>query len=132
VEGERVIETELEALCASCGMCCDGSLFGRVMFEPDELAPKKRLTLIASGRGFDQPCSALTEQRTCSIYEERPRACRRFVCRLYDRHRTEGGPLEARIAIVTRVRTLLADVDALSSEERAELARMIEDFAWPP
>jgi Fe-S-cluster containining protein len=119
--------TELEVLCVSCGLCCDGSLFGRVMFEPDELAPKKRLHLIASGRGFDQPCGALDEDRTCAIYDERPRACRRFICKLHDRHRREGGPLEARIAIVKRVHELLRHRAALSTDDAAALARLVEE-----
>ena len=117
-------EAELETLCKSCGLCCDGSLFGRVMFDPDEHAPKKRLQLIESGRGFDQPCSALEKDRSCSIYDERPRACRRFVCKLLDRHRREGGPLEARMTVVKRAHELLR---ALSPDDAAELARLVEE-----
>ena len=119
--------TELEALCVSCGLCCDGSLFGRVMFDPDEVVPKKRLRLIESGRGFEQPCSALESDRTCAIYDDRPRACRRFVCKLHDRHRHEGGLLEARLAVVKRVHELLRDPGALSPEDAAELARSVEE-----
>jgi hypothetical protein len=113
----RPSDEELATLCQSCGMCCDGSLFGRVDLEPDEVdvARKRRLNLVPSGRAFEQPCSALVTIEgalRCSIYEERPRACRRFVCHLYDQHKREGGPIEARLAVVRRVRQLVATLEA--------------------
>ncbi|MGH7440949.1 MAG: YkgJ family cysteine cluster protein [Polyangiaceae bacterium] len=111
---------ELEILCQSCGMCCDGSLFGRVDLEPGEMesARRHRLYLVHGGKAFEQPCVALVPVgaspggRTCAIYAERPGSCRRFVCRLYDRHRREGGPLEPRLEAVRRVRALAADLEA--------------------
>lgn len=110
--------SDLTLLCRSCGLCCDGSLFGRVDLEPHEVvtARRHRLRVVASGTAFEQPCSALQAgsagaERECVIYDERPAACRRFVCRLYERHRTEGGPLEARLERVRRVRTLAAALE---------------------
>ncbi|HEX7663472.1 MAG TPA: YkgJ family cysteine cluster protein [Polyangiaceae bacterium] len=104
---------DLHALCRSCGLCCDGSLFGRARLAPDEVASAKRhgLRVVANEGSFEQPCSAL-EKRTCTIYDERPQACRVFVCKLYDRQANEGGPLEEKLAIVARARTLLAELDA--------------------
>jgi hypothetical protein len=108
---------ELATLCRSCGMCCDGSLFGRVPLEPDEVqgARKNHLPVLASGQGFEQPCPALAGaegESGCSVYAERPRACRRFVCRLFEQHAREGGPLEPRLAAVRRVRELAAALEA--------------------
>jgi Fe-S-cluster containining protein len=153
-------DASLGELCRSCGLCCDGSLFGRVSLEPDEPATARThgLHVLRDDRAFEQPCAALARRgpssalRECTLYEERPRACRRFVCTLYERHRREGGPLEARLARVRRVRELLeslaasgltADdfegareaVRALGADgeryerEYAELVVMIEDFA---
>jgi len=116
--------TDLEKLCRSCGLCCDGSLFGRVPLAPDER--KTRLRVVSSGASFEQPCSAFSG--TCAIYEERPRACRAFTCRLYERHQREGGPLEPRLASVRRARALLAT--ARPDEPHDELASLLErDFA---
>jgi len=106
---------ELAALCRACAMCCDGSLFGRTTLRPEEVGTARRtgLRVLPSEAGFEQPCAALQRDdpprgagRTCAIYAERPRACRTFVCRLYARHRAEGGPLAPRLAAVRRVREI--------------------------
>ena len=105
-------------LCQSCGLCCDGSLFGRGDLQPGEVegARRNRLRVLPGAKGFEQPCSALANAgaglRSCSVYDERPLACRRFVCRLHERYREEGGLLEERIAVVRRVRWLVARLEA--------------------
>jgi Fe-S-cluster containining protein len=131
-----MVDEELETLCQSCGLCCDGSLFGRVTLASEEAEPARRrhLRVVANGKVFEQPCSALAspdgdKPRICSIYWDRPLSCRAFVCRLYERHRREGGPLEPRIAAVRRVRQLIADLEA-SGRTPADLTRRLdEDFA---
>jgi hypothetical protein len=131
----------LQALCKSCGLCCDGSLFGRVALEPEETerARAVRLHLVAGDRAFTQPCAVLVPApggRACAIYQERPRRCHHFTCRLYARHAREGGPLEPRLAVVRRVRELLKVVAGGTSRgahhpaELEELRRRLdEDFA---
>ena len=103
-------------------MCCDGSLFGLVGLARGEAehARRRRLRVVPSGKGFEQPCAALEtsgsgadERKTCSIYDERPHACRAFACRLYERHSREGGPIEERLAAVRRVRELVASLEEL-------------------
>jgi Fe-S-cluster containining protein len=113
------VEGDLALLCQSCGMCCDGSLFGRVDLEPEEVetARRHRLRVLPEARAFEQPCAALASSgpglatRRCSMYDERPASCRRFACRLYDRHRQEGGPIEERLRVVRRVRDLAASLE---------------------
>jgi Fe-S-cluster containining protein len=117
---DGVAQADLAALCQSCGLCCDGSLFGRVGLEPEEveLARRRRLRVLPRAEGFEQPCAALASpgprlgERRCSIYDDRPLACRRFVCRLLDRHRREGGAIEGRLSVVRRVRSLVASLEA--------------------
>jgi Fe-S-cluster containining protein len=111
--------TDLARLCQSCALCCDGSLFGRVVLQPGEVktARRNRLRVLRSGKGFEQRCATLETagaggQCRCAIYAERPLACRQFTCRLYERHRAEGGPIEPRLAAVTRVRELVASLEA--------------------
>jgi len=117
------MDAELTTLCQSCGLCCDGALFGRVSLDPEEVEParRNRLRVLDNGKGFEQPCTAFSvrgapsgpQRACCSIYDERPLSCRSFACRLYDRHRREGGPIELRLAAVQRVRQLVAELRAL-------------------
>ena len=126
-----VSDADLGALCRACGLCCDGSLFGRAQLEPDEVATarKNRLRVVANEGSFEQPCPALCAEGTCTIYEERPRTCRRFVCNLHERARAEGGSIETYVAVARRARELLAHLDA-SSTVPPELATLLaEDFA---
>ncbi|HEX4512912.1 MAG TPA: YkgJ family cysteine cluster protein [Polyangiaceae bacterium] len=119
--------SDLEALCRSCGLCCDGSLFGRVPLAPSEVpsARKVGLRVIASEKSFEQPCNALGQDRACAIYRARPAACRSFTCRLLGTHAREGGALEPRLAIVRRTRELLGDAHA-TREASAELVALLE------
>jgi Fe-S-cluster containining protein len=135
---------DLATLCRACGLCCDGSLFGRVGLDAEEVEParKTHLRVLDSGKAFEQPCPALLavdgdgERRACSIYADRPRSCRRFVCRLHDRHRREGGPLEPRLAAVRRARRLVAELEAsgmtagdFAGEGERAVTEALEDFA---
>jgi Fe-S-cluster containining protein len=131
---QRASSAELSSLCQSCGLCCDGSLFGRVDLGPGEVegARRRGLRVVRGGKSFEQPCSAFAgDGGRCAIYEERPLSCRRFVCRLYEKYRREGGSIEGPLAVVRRVRLLLASLGPPSAEvralERAELIRTLEE-----
>ena len=119
--------SELETLCRSCGLCCDGSLFGRVPLRPEEVttARKVRLHVIPSGKSFEQPCSAFGDERACGIYDARPSACRDFACRLFGAHARDGGDLEPRLAIVRRTRELLERARA-TGRATSELESLLE------
>ena len=76
-----------EELCLSCGLCCNGVLFGDVRLQPgDDPARLKALGLKLRARGarlrFTQPCSALNAKCECGIYAGRPVYCRAFECAL--------------------------------------------------
>lgn len=128
-------------LCQACGLCCDGSLFGRVQLAEHEVDGARRngLRVLPSGRTFEQPCSALGGSalggdRACACYDERPERCRVFVCRLLDRvTRGDAEPAAARVRLA-RARVLLdrvtsgdglepSEVDELTGYLDADLAR---------
>lgn len=74
------------SLCTQCGLCCDGTLFGRVELLPaDDLDGLKdhgfRIVARSKPR-FLQPCPALGGDCTCRIYAQRPQQCRAFDCAL--------------------------------------------------
>lgn len=53
-------------ICLECGICCDGTMFSRLPAPPAGDAPP----------GPGQPCPA--HRLACTIYKERPDACRAF------------------------------------------------------
>lgn len=75
-----------QALCRSCGLCCDGTLFSSVSVRDlDVVSP-----LVAAGikivaqnaeRNFRLPCAAHDGQ-SCKVYADRPSICREFRCKL--------------------------------------------------
>jgi uncharacterized protein len=67
--------SELESLCLSCGLCCNGSFFRRVPLTPEEAAR-------AGASHLTQPC-VLLKDTCCAAYAQRPLACRRFECLLF-------------------------------------------------
>lgn len=126
---------QLSTLCRSCGLCCDGSLFGRARLAPDEVDDARRIKLrvVPNGASFAQPCTAWKPGVGCGVYLERPRTCRKFSCKLFERHRTEGGPLAPRLQAVARVRELARQMERGAREGspvHEELVRRVEeDFA---
>jgi Fe-S-cluster containining protein len=82
-----------EVPCGTCTACCRSSYF--IHIEPDETAALARipraLLVPAPGlptghvvMGYDQDgrCPMLVDD-ACSIYDDRPRTCRRYDCRVF-------------------------------------------------
>ncbi len=110
------VASELSELCRSCGACCDGTLFHRARLTPDEVEPAKRNGLrVIRDKVFEQPCAQL-ENKSCKIYGSRPSVCESFRCKLFARHRDEGGPIEARLRVVRRFRFMLQKLECYGFE----------------
>ena len=94
------VKQAIAALCAQCGICCDGTLFKDVQLresdDPERLEalglpvvrPRVRVGSVKGTQGggqspakFPQPCAALAGCK-CRIYRERPAHCREFECGL--------------------------------------------------
>jgi hypothetical protein len=79
-----------QAICTSCGLCCDGSLFARARLTADDLnehlAKAEILALHEADKiFFHLPCHHL-ENRHCNIYHMwRPDICSRFKCKVLRR-----------------------------------------------
>lgn len=70
-------------ICLACGICCDGGLIGFVQIEADEFIEVRKVLEIEESDTigfFLQPCSKFCSH--CTIYEERPKQCRKFECQL--------------------------------------------------
>lgn len=103
-------------LCAACGLCCDGTLYGRVTVDDAEAARLQHLRLPLAphggGRVLPQPCAAYGSGG-CAIYPERPGDCARYECLVYRQVRRGEMNLAAGLALVTRTRRLADEVRAL-------------------
>ena len=82
-----------QSLCLSCGLCCDGTLFGKVTVKPDDILPPLEAAGIQIQRketkkSFKQPCVAY-QKSCCQVYAERPTNCRKYRCELLKKY--EGG-----------------------------------------
>ena len=93
----------LSTLCLHCGLCCDGTLFRFLSITQPE---RERLVQLGIGvgqrRGKDVmwlPCGKLDGKR-CTVYEQRPGGCARFVCALARRYSAKELSLEEAMARV--------------------------------
>jgi hypothetical protein len=113
-----------QALCRSCGLCCDGTLFARVHIQPGDVEPPLvaggiRIQTSGARRYFEQPCPAYRDA-CCQVYADRPANCRKYRCKLLRKY--EDGTITWADAqqTIQRARTLR---DAAG----AEAARVVPD-----
>jgi uncharacterized protein len=118
------VTSRAEDLCLSCGLCCDGSLFWAVPVEEGENAP---VTLDAEGR-LRQPCTCF--DGACTIYADRPAACRTFDCRVLQTVQAGRRDVAWAREQIAGMRRVLAAVDAaLPGGERSIYRRAAEFLA---
>jgi Fe-S-cluster containining protein len=112
------------ALCQACGLCCDGTLFSVVPLTPDDRPPASlAIDLRPSGaRALRQPCTALSGT-CCTVYEQRPLACRRYQCLLFEALASHEEHLAGALGIVARAKALTAAVVPSLEAARTEAAR---------
>ena len=105
------------SLCTQCGLCCDGTLFGRVELlladDVDGLKTQGLRIVAGSKPRFTQPCPALSEDCTCRIYAQRPQQCRAFDCALLLRVRSGELGVESAERLIRRTRKQAARVRQL-------------------
>jgi Fe-S-cluster containining protein len=107
---------ESGSLCATCALCCDGTLFETVpMAGADSLPVLRQAGIEIRQRGdgidFEQPCPALADRR-CTVYDARPSACRRFRCKTLNAYEAGALTWTDAVARVTRALTVRAAVHA--------------------
>lgn len=131
-------------LCTACGLCCQGMFHGHANVKDNEvIALQARGLVMLSGSrkpAFSLPCKLL-ESHGCSIYPERPQACRSYRCRLLDRYLAGQVDLEQGLAVVEKVKTLrdrlngrngdLPIDDPESCLDRAALVALVDNHFEP-
>ena len=124
-----------QPLCVGCGMCCDGTLYGRARVSPGEepriVAAGLELLEGEENSYFRLPCQYFGCGR-CTIYKDRFDVCRTFTCALYRRlEGNEVAPEEARSivnkALALRDKVISAYPDAKIHRNRQELRNKLAD-----
>src|SRR6266849_5621581 len=98
----RKTDLAVSQLCPACGMCCNGVLFGDVELQRGDDAKKLAaigMDLRKKENGkicFTQPCACF-DGKLCGIYNERPKCCQTFECRLLER--TQAGTVTVSSAL---------------------------------
>lgn len=107
-------------LCVACGMCCDGTMFGQVVAQENELLQMVLLgaeTHEKDGKNFfSQPCPAFVDG-SCSIYEHRPKTCSGYKCALLKRVLKEEITPEQALVKVERMKKAKKDLNVSSVRE---------------
>lgn len=101
-------------LCANCGLCCDGSLFGTVEIVEEDADRMHDLGVVLTpceddNYDFDQPCPMLKGTR-CTIYAQRPETCSDFRCTTLRELDAGEIALDQAQDRVATVRQMLADL----------------------
>ena len=103
----------MSRLCLSCGLCCNGALFARVALTGDEartLAERVEVGRDSEGATvLRQPCRALRDRR-CTVYADRPQACRAYVCQLVQRFSKGEVDFDTALDVVREARLSVGDV----------------------
>ena len=97
---------QLEDLCQRCGLCCDGTLFNRVPIGVSEQVPEAALHVIKGPNGgrFIPQCCAALEGTSCTVYAQRPLACRKYECLLFGAVREGEVSFAEALEVIQRVK----------------------------
>lgn len=111
-----------ENICLSCGLCCDGSLFWAVPVGQGEDVPVR----LDAERRLRQPCPCFN--RSCTIYADRPAACRSFDCRVLQIVRAGRRDAAWARAQIAGMRRVLGALDAALPGREPSLYRRAAEF----
>jgi|APSaa5957512576_1039674.scaffolds.fasta_scaffold25610_2 Fe-S-cluster containining protein len=119
-------------LCFDCpAYCCDGTLYPNVFLTPDFDSNEDYLKTfkqhlwssvqsdrhnIRPGIYMNQPCTALNEEKNCSVYISRPTTCKCHDCKVLSRYKRGELKYEEAKLILKKVSLTKKD-----SKERKEI-----------
>jgi len=122
-----------DALCAGCGLCCDGTLHPKADLEPGEarLLGSAGLEVIDGGRAFQMPCPH-SKDGCCSVFSNRPAAvCSNYECKLLRNAKTgkltvETAREKVQTAMALRAKVAEHNRDAVLAEHRGPLWKRLQ------
>ncbi|HEX9048724.1 MAG TPA: YkgJ family cysteine cluster protein [Verrucomicrobiae bacterium] len=126
----------ISQLCPNCGLCCDSTLFADVELRKGDdakaltqaglkLFQKKKATV-----AFSQPCACFVGRR-CAIYQDRPKHCRLFECRLLKKVAAAELPAAVALKKIAETRKLAEKIRRLLREcgQRDETMALTHRYA---
>jgi uncharacterized protein len=100
-----------QALCRSCGLCCDGMIFACVPLSAEEKDFMGNPVVPGAVEGqyrFKQPCGHY-QAGVCRIYDAgRPKSCVGFKCKLLHRYQKGGLSFDQAALVIKETRSLAA------------------------
>lgn len=132
-------ESQANALCKDCGLCCTGHLFIWAKLRPSELDSAEELGMHVyrsdpTQRGFSQPCPLWKGQ--CTIYDspDYPHACRAYKCKLLKEMLGGNISLPQALTAVRQAKAMIRELEArlpvsTSSNFRERLVAQLESMA---
>jgi Fe-S-cluster containining protein len=114
---ESVVSSS-QSLCLRCGLCCDGTLFWGLPLKPDDdVTPLKRVNIdIVSDNDLTVlklPCAA-HKNCTCTVYANRPQACRTFKCKLLKSFERDDISQRSALEIINKMKSLKNEMNELA------------------
>jgi len=117
-DADESVVSSSQLLCLTCGFCCDGTLFSAMPLKPDDaVTPLKAAGInIVSDNDLTllkQPCAAY-KNCTCTVYANRPQACRTYKCKLLKRLERDDTSWQSALEIINKVKSLKNEMNALA------------------
>lgn len=128
-------EEKLSAVCTSCGLCCNGTLYivaPLTRTEHDNLIAVLDVGTDQKGNNvLHLPCPALSGA-SCTMYETRPHICRSYRCGVLDSVIDGSLDQQQAVQLVTQARSLVATVapllPATAGAPKKTLCQRVNDF----
>lgn len=122
----------MAALCLSCKLCCTHGLFASVPVEAGEVDRLKshHLKLVKKGDDWRMPFPCAAHNGCCSIYPERPTACRAYECDVLSAVNAGRMPEPEARALLDRTNAFVSNVRARipgSDDLWTDIGRYCED-----
>ena len=117
-DADESVASSSQSLCLTCGLCCDGTLFWGLPLKPDDdVTPLKAIDInIVSDNDLTilkLPCAA-HKNCTCTVYANRPQACRTYKCKLLKRLERDDTSWQSALEIINKVKSLKNEMNALA------------------
>lgn len=108
-------------LCLYCGLCCQGVVHRWAVLGDDEVALASALGLSVHTKKdgslvFHLPCHLYLDGK-CSVYDNRPRVCGRYQCKLLKQYLADEISAEESLQLVQQVKALLSQVQQGSEDD---------------